>query len=92
VDINTEALSAEKSESFSRQLHVQRANGDWVTGIEANVLVWQHTRYAGIARLLLLPGVKQVSALGYKTWLVYYQWQRKQRLKKRAAPAKRESS
>ena len=82
VDINDQVDSTLDQEALSTQLHVLKSDGQWVTGVEANVLVWQHTRYAGLARLLLLPGIKQLSELGYRVWLIYYQWHRKRRLRK----------
>jgi predicted DCC family thiol-disulfide oxidoreductase YuxK len=82
VDINDQIDSPLDLKALSSQLHVLKSNGQWVTGVEANVLVWQHTRYAGLARLLLLPGIKQMSELGYRIWLIYYRWHRNRRLRK----------
>ena len=38
-------------------LHLLRASGEMVTGLAANVAVWQHTRFGALWRLLMLPGI-----------------------------------
>lgn len=49
-------------------LHLRRANGAMVRGLEANVAVWQHTAFGFIWKLLLLPGVRVLANRLYQYW------------------------
>ena len=77
VAISTLAPAQQKR--LLSQLHIQTSAGRWVTGLEANVLAWQHTRFRSIANILLCPGVRWIAELGYRLWLNWYQWQRRRR-------------
>ena len=80
VDI-TEAddLPLERDQLFS-ELHMLREDGQWVAGLEANVLAWQHTRWRWLAGVLLWPGIRFFAQAGYRLWLRWYQRQRANRL------------
>ncbi|MCB1645769.1 MAG: DUF393 domain-containing protein [Pseudomonadales bacterium] len=80
VDINSESLSAEERTQYSQILHLKTSDGQWLTGLEANVQAWQHTPYARLSRLLLAPVVRPLAEAGYALWLRYYQWQRSRRI------------
>ena len=71
VDIQTQP--PEYQPALREQLHLQQPDGAWLTGLEANVRAWQHTRYARYANWLLKPGLRQIATLGYRLWLVFYQ-------------------
>lgn len=76
VDIHqVEAGLIEKERLFS-QLHLRRADGTWLVGLEANVVAWQHTRWRSFAGILLWPGVRWFAELGYRLWLRWYKKQR----------------
>jgi len=49
-------------------LHLRKADGSLLTGLDANVAAWQHTRYAARWRLLQLPLVRQVAQMAYRLW------------------------
>lgn len=49
-------------------LHLQRSSGEMVTGLPANVAVWQHTRFGIVWRLLMLPGIRSVAERAYNYW------------------------
>lgn len=49
-------------------LHMQTADGEWVTGISANVLAWQYTKYGVFFRWLEWPLIKSVARFIYSYW------------------------
>jgi predicted DCC family thiol-disulfide oxidoreductase YuxK len=73
------SLPREDQAALRSELHLKTEDGEWVKGLEANVRAWQHTRYRKVARLLLHPAFRWLAELGYRTWLVWYQWARKRR-------------
>lgn len=55
-------------EALLQSLHLLRGSGEMVTGLAANVAVWQHTRFGALWRLLLLPGIRAVAERVYNYW------------------------
>jgi predicted DCC family thiol-disulfide oxidoreductase YuxK len=55
-------------EALLQSLHLQRASGEMVTGLAANVAVWQHTRFGAPWRLLMLPGIRALAERAYDSW------------------------
>jgi predicted DCC family thiol-disulfide oxidoreductase YuxK len=55
-------------ESLLQSLHLQQADGGMVTGLEANVAVWQHTRFGFLWRVLMLPGIRACAERLYEYW------------------------
>ena len=51
------------------RLHLKTAQGQWITGLSANVHAWQHTRFGCVWRLLELPLIRPVSHYCYELWL-----------------------
>lgn len=49
-------------------LHIQTADNVWVTGISANVLAWQYTKYGAFFRWLEWPFIKSVARFCYAHW------------------------
>ncbi len=79
VDINVAThVPADKHALFS-QLHLLKADGTLLLGLEANVAAWQHTRWRSVAKVLLWPVVRWLSELAYQLWLLWYQRQRAKR-------------
>lgn len=78
VDIHEIDESEDKATLFN-ELHVQRADGTWAVGLEANILAWQHTRWRSLVSVLKWPVIRPIANLGYRVWLRWYQWQRKRR-------------
>ena len=58
----------DKAQLLSR-LHLQTADGDWITGLNANIRAWQHTRFRWLWRLLDLPLIDRFSRWCYEVWL-----------------------
>jgi len=55
-------------EALLKSLHLQRGSGEMVTGLAANVAVWQHTRLGVFWRFLVLPGIRPVAERVYENW------------------------
>lgn len=72
-------------EALFLQLHLRRRDGSWATGLEANIIAWQHTRWRPLAQVLTWPIFNRFALVGYSAWLRWYQWQRNKRLQ-RAGP------
>ena len=51
------------------RLHLKTADGEWVTGLSANIRAWQHTRFSGLWRLLDWPVINRFSRWCYEVWL-----------------------
>ena len=49
-------------------LHLQTASGDWLTGVDATVRAWSHTRWGPLFRVLRWPLVGPVADLAYRFW------------------------
>lgn len=55
-------------EQLLRNLHLRRADGRLLTGIDANVAAWQHTRLGALWRWLRWPLVRPVANAAYRLW------------------------
>lgn len=55
-------------EALLKSLHLLRDNGEMLTGLAANVAVWQHTRFGLPWRLLLLPIIRPIAERVYDVW------------------------
>ena len=68
-DIHTaSAVSLPSRQALLLSLHLLRGNGEMVTGLAANVAVWQHTRFGLPWRLLMLPGIRVGAERVYAYW------------------------
>lgn len=55
-------------DALLRNLHYISADGDILTGIEANVAAWQHTRFGFLWRWLCWPWLKPLTSRVYAFW------------------------
>ena len=55
-------------EQLLKSLHLRRDSGEMVTGLAANVAMWQHTRYGVLWRILMLPGLRTLMESAYNHW------------------------
>lgn len=62
------AAGLDRAQLLSR-LHLKTADGEWITGLSANIRAWQHTRFGPLWRLLDLPLIDRVSHRCYEIWL-----------------------
>jgi predicted DCC family thiol-disulfide oxidoreductase YuxK len=51
------------------RLHLRTADGEWITGLSANIRAWQHTRFRAFWRLLDWPLINRFSRWCYEVWL-----------------------
>ena len=60
--------AAEDVDALLRTLHYVTAGGERLTGLEANVAAWQHTRWGFAWRWLLWPLVQPIASRVYDFW------------------------
>jgi predicted DCC family thiol-disulfide oxidoreductase YuxK len=80
VDIHSEASVPIDRQALFSQLHLLKADGELLVGLEANVAAWQHTKWRVLASILLWPVIRWFAELGYQGWLIWYQHQRAKRI------------
>ena len=51
------------------RLHLRSAEGEWLTGLDANIRAWHHTPFRGLWRVLAWALIHPLAALAYETWL-----------------------
>ena len=61
-------------DAMLRSLHLQTADGRWITGVDANVAAWQHTRVGLMWRCLQWPLIRPLVTRAYERWA---QWRYK---------------
>ncbi|WP_166268796.1 thiol-disulfide oxidoreductase DCC family protein [Marinobacter caseinilyticus] len=55
-------------EALLRRLHLRSGDGNWLTGLHANVRAWSHTRIGWLFRPLLWPVLFPVARIIYERW------------------------
>lgn len=60
--------SLDKQLLLSR-LHLKTADGQWITGLQANIRAWHHTPFRYLWRMLDWPLINLVSHRCYEFWL-----------------------
>ncbi len=70
IDIHTMADAADLPErdTLLGTLHLRRDQGVFLTGMDANVAAWQHTRYGWLWRPLRWPLIRTVADACYRHW------------------------
>ena len=51
------------------RLHLKTPEGEWVTGLSANIRAWRHTPFRGLWGMLDWPLINRFSRWGYEAWL-----------------------
>lgn len=51
------------------RLHLKTAEGEWITGLRANIRAWHHTPFRHLWRILDWPLISPVSHWFYEFWL-----------------------
>ena len=51
------------------RLHLKTGDGEWITGLKANIRAWQYTRLGFIWRVLDWPLINRISYPAYEFWL-----------------------
>jgi predicted DCC family thiol-disulfide oxidoreductase YuxK len=49
-------------------LHLETADGEWLTGVDATVRAWSHTRWGPLFRALRWPLIGPLADLVYRYW------------------------
>ena len=86
-DLNDPATLAETGiddDAARRRLHVIRADGTVLRGVDAFLALWREMpRYRWLARLVGMPGIKQLAWLAYEGALapIIYRWDARRRRK-----------
>lgn len=58
-------------DTLLQTLHLRTADGRWLTGADANVAAWQHTRHGWLWRWLRWPGIRPVVDAIYRPWALW---------------------
>jgi predicted DCC family thiol-disulfide oxidoreductase YuxK len=51
------------------RLHLKTADGEWITGLRANIRAWHHTPFRYLWRMLDWPLISRLSHWCYEFWL-----------------------
>lgn len=70
VDIHTMAddSALPSKEQLLGTLHLRQADGQFLTGLQANITAWQHTQFGGYYRWLSWPVVNSIASWVYSIW------------------------
>ncbi len=60
---------APDKELLLSRLHLKTAEGEWITGLQANIRAWHHTPFRNLWRMLDWPLISPVSHWFYELWL-----------------------
>ncbi|MCG6888035.1 MAG: DUF393 domain-containing protein [Gammaproteobacteria bacterium] len=67
-DLDKAEAAPSKALLLSR-LHLKTADGEWITGLRANIRAWHHTPFRYLWRMLDWPLISPVSHWFYELWL-----------------------
>jgi predicted DCC family thiol-disulfide oxidoreductase YuxK len=68
IDVHGIQTAGADIEPLLRVLHYENADGNVLTGLDANVAAWQHTRWGVFWRWLRWPVIRTIADLIYLTW------------------------
>ena len=63
-----EGLDQTQRHQLLKTLHLQSSDGNYLTGLEANVAAWQHTSYGWLFRWMLWPIIRPIADVAYRYW------------------------
>ena len=66
--LEAEEAAPDKATLMAR-LHLKTADGQWLTGIDANIRAWRHTPLRYLWEMLGWPGIRPLSERAYEFWL-----------------------
>ena len=71
VDIHEmeEDAGAPGRETLLARLHLRTADGQWLTGIDANIRAWHYTPFRRLWQVLGWPLIRPFSSAAYELWL-----------------------
>ena len=69
---NLHGLNGEPGEpsrlALLKTLHLRTGNGEWLTGVDATVRAWSHTRWGFLFRVLRWPLIGPLADAVYRFW------------------------
>lgn len=68
VDVHQLKAEADERETLLRVLHFETESGERLTGLDATVAAWQHTRIGFLWRWLRWPVIKPMADWVYARW------------------------
>lgn len=68
VDVHSLADDAPEKTARLQRLHLETADGKMLSGLDANVTAWQHTRFGALFRPLRWPFIRQLADKAYGAW------------------------
>ena len=71
VDIHEmqEDANTPDRDALLARLHLRTADGEWLTGIDANIRAWHHTPFRRLWQVLGWPLIRPCSSAAYELWL-----------------------
>jgi len=63
-----ESIILPDRQDLLKTLHLRKADGQWLTGINANVAAWAHTPMGIVFKILKLPVIKGLAGRFYNYW------------------------
>lgn len=70
VDVHSTDLETEEKTAMLKVLHYRTEHGEWLTGLDANIAAWQHTKLGFLFRWLRWPVIRTVADKIYSAWAV----------------------
>ncbi len=68
IDVHASGLSDAESEQRLKLLHLETADGNTLTGLDANVAAWRHTRIGFLWAWLRWPVIREIADAVYNAW------------------------
>lgn len=69
VDVHSlSPQSTPSKQQMLQRLHLRKANGNWLTGLDATVHAWSHTPYAVFFKVLQLWPISYIADRAYSLW------------------------
>ena len=67
-NIHSENSSDKSKAQLLQTLHFKTNDGRWLTGLDATVAAWSHTRWGVVFKILRWPIIKPTADYAYKLW------------------------
>ena len=68
VDVHDASLDENERSERLKVLHLERADGTMLRGLDANLAAWDHTRYGALLGWLKWPVIRHIASFVYHAW------------------------
>ncbi len=70
TDLHDVAENPDEPSSLERlkNLHLRTGDGEWLTGVDATIRAWSHTRWGFLFKVLRWPAAGPVADSAYRYW------------------------